>query len=69
MALRDQRVGNASRGKSRLVGDWVRGIVFMSTALSMFTRLDYIVQNDPELAAVIICEHLRKLQERYANVG
>jgi hypothetical protein len=44
---------------------WVNGALLTTVALTMFSQVDAIVARDPELAAVIICERVRKLQARY----
>jgi hypothetical protein len=51
--------------KRSWLSDWARQMVLTTIGLEMITHFGKLAERDPELAAVILSERLRKLEARY----
>jgi hypothetical protein len=69
MSSRDHKASaRPARGKTPMLAEWLNGLVLTAVAIQGFSLLGRIVEGDPELAAVVIEERLRKLQVRWEAI-
>jgi hypothetical protein len=52
----------------KILDTYLNGMILATIAIQAFSPLGKIVESDPELAAVVIEERLRKLQVRWEAI-
>jgi hypothetical protein len=57
------------KSTARMLDSYIHGMMLAAVAIQGFSMLGRLVEGDPELAAVVIAERLRKLEVRAREAG